>query len=57
MPDYVTAVVDCVSNLHKHEPEGDILAFLTGCEEVDRAVSLLRQSLNETSNKYCEHAV
>ncbi|XP_065200685.1 probable ATP-dependent RNA helicase DHX35 [Planococcus citri] len=52
IPDYVDGVVDCVCKIHKDEPEGDILAFLTGSEEVDRAVSLLRQHLNENINKY-----
>ncbi|XP_033221828.1 probable ATP-dependent RNA helicase DHX35 isoform X2 [Belonocnema kinseyi] len=43
--DYVRAIVDTALNIHKTQEPGDILAFLTGLEEVDRAVSLL-----------CEHA-
>ncbi|XP_063229909.1 probable ATP-dependent RNA helicase DHX35 [Bacillus rossius redtenbacheri] len=42
VPDYVKAVVDSVTKIHLHEPMGDVLAFLTGHEEVDRAVSMLK---------------
>ena len=41
--DYVQAVVNTALNIHKTEEPGDILAFLTGLEEVDRAVSLLSE--------------
>jgi ATP-dependent RNA helicase DDX35 len=51
VPDYVKAVVDTAALIHEHEPLGDILAFLTGQEEVDRAVSLLKeQAINNKSN-------
>lgn len=45
VPDYVKAVVDTVTLIHEHEPSGDVLAFLTGQEEVDRAVSLLKEQV------------
>jgi len=41
LPDYVQGVVDTCVKIHKNLPAGDILAFLTGQEEVDKAVSLL----------------
>ncbi|XP_048512923.1 probable ATP-dependent RNA helicase DHX35 isoform X2 [Athalia rosae] len=41
--DYVKAVVDTALKIHEEEERGDILAFLTGMEEVDRAVSLLNE--------------
>jgi HrpA-like RNA helicase len=51
VPDYVKAVVDTVTLIHEHEPSGDVLAFLTGQEEVDRAVSLLKeQEINSKDN-------
>lgn len=51
VPDYVKAVVDTVTLIHEHEPSGDVLAFLTGQEEVDRAVSLLKeQEINNKDN-------
>jgi len=51
VPDYVKAVVDTAALIHEHEPLGDILAFLTGQEEVDRAVSLLKeQAINNESS-------
>ncbi|XP_053972871.1 probable ATP-dependent RNA helicase DHX35 isoform X2 [Hylaeus anthracinus] len=40
---YVTAVVDTVLKIHVNEEPGDILAFLTGLDEVDQAVSLLSE--------------
>ncbi|XP_066598205.1 probable ATP-dependent RNA helicase DHX35 isoform X2 [Prorops nasuta] len=41
VPDYVKAAVDTALKIHENEEEGDILVFLTGLDEVDRAVSLL----------------
>jgi len=41
--DYVKATVDTVLRIHETEDRGDILAFLTGYEEVDQAVSLLKE--------------
>ncbi|XP_014251825.1 probable ATP-dependent RNA helicase DHX35 [Cimex lectularius] len=41
--DYVKATVETVLKIHTAEPQGDILAFLTGQEEVDLAVSLLSE--------------
>ncbi|XP_051160158.1 probable ATP-dependent RNA helicase DHX35 [Leptopilina boulardi] len=41
--DYVQSVVDTALNIHKTEEAGDILAFLTGLDEVDKAVSLLSE--------------
>ena len=43
VPDYVQGVVDTVLKIHKNEIHGDILAFLTGQEEVERAAGLLRE--------------
>lgn len=54
VPDYVSALVDCVCKMHREEPDGDVLAFLTGSEEVDRAISLLKEHLSENSNKHCK---
>ncbi|XP_063980646.1 probable ATP-dependent RNA helicase DHX35 [Diachasmimorpha longicaudata] len=43
VPDYVKGVVDTALKIHENEEPGDILAFLTGMDEVDRAVSLLQE--------------
>ncbi|XP_011302754.1 probable ATP-dependent RNA helicase DHX35 isoform X2 [Fopius arisanus] len=43
VPDYVKAVVETALKIHETEKSGDILAFLTGMDEVDRAVSLLHE--------------
>jgi len=41
VPDYLKATVDTVMGIHKEEPHGDILAFVTGQEEVETVVSQL----------------
>ncbi|XP_059483875.1 probable ATP-dependent RNA helicase DHX35 [Neocloeon triangulifer] len=43
VPDYVDGVVSTCLKIHQNLPSGDILAFLTGQEEVDRAVSRLEE--------------
>jgi len=40
---YVNGVVDTALKIHETEESGDILAFLTGLDEVDQAVSLLSE--------------
>jgi ATP-dependent RNA helicase DDX35 len=47
--DYVTGMVETVLKIHKAEAPGDILGFLTGQEEVDRAVSLLHEYSSSTN--------
>ncbi|XP_076043904.1 putative ATP-dependent RNA helicase DHX35 isoform X2 [Oratosquilla oratoria] len=52
-PDYVKGAVETVIQIHKQEPAGDVLVFLTGVEEVDTCVSLLQEhtaSMNSTSS-------
>ncbi|KAL8616322.1 ATP-dependent RNA helicase [Nucella lapillus] len=41
LPDYVKGTVDIVMKIHFNEKPGDILAFLTGMEEVDTVVHRL----------------
>ncbi|XP_021039250.1 probable ATP-dependent RNA helicase DHX35 isoform X1 [Mus caroli] len=43
VPDYIKATVDTVVKIHQTEGDGDILAFLTGQEEVDTVVSMLME--------------
>jgi len=40
---YINGVVDTALKIHNTEESGDILAFLTGLDEVDQAVSLLSE--------------
>lgn len=47
VPDYVKATVDTAMKIHESEPNGDILIFLTGYEEVDRAVALLKEHASQ----------
>lgn len=41
--DYVEASVKTVLDIHASEPDGDILVFLTGREEIDTAVQLITE--------------
>lgn len=47
VPCYVQATVDAVLKINASKEHGDILAFLTGQEEVDRAVRLLNEHANQ----------
>eukprot|EP00727_Mastigamoeba_balamuthi_P002636 m51a1_g1237 putative probable atp-dependent rna helicase dhx35 isoform x1 (678) ;mRNA; r:547885-550280 len=40
-PDYVESAVETALAIHAQEPQGDILIFLTGQEEIDTAVELI----------------
>ncbi|KAJ8975514.1 hypothetical protein NQ317_010629 [Molorchus minor] len=53
VPCYVQASVDTVLKINSSKEQGDILVFLTGQEEVDRAVRLLNEhaDLIEGANK------
>ncbi|KAI9219158.1 putative ATP dependent RNA helicase [Blastocladiella britannica] len=39
--DYLTAAVDTVLDLHQREPLGDVLVFLTGRDDIERAAQML----------------
>ncbi len=41
VPDYIKATVETVMKIHHGEKDGDILAFLTGLDEVETVLSLL----------------
>jgi HrpA-like RNA helicase len=43
--DYVEGVMTCVMHIHDTEPEGDILAFLTGQDEIESAQRLIEQRM------------
>ncbi|XP_058535533.1 probable ATP-dependent RNA helicase DHX35 isoform X1 [Ochotona princeps] len=43
VPDYIKSTVETVMKIHQTEADGDILAFLTGQEEVETAVSMLME--------------
>jgi len=47
--DYLRATVDTVLDIHKFQGPGDILAFLTGQEEIDKAVTLIKEKANDIS--------
>ncbi|EFX63709.1 hypothetical protein DAPPUDRAFT_335094, partial [Daphnia pulex] len=46
VPDYLKASVDTVIKISIREPSGDVLVFLTGYEEVETAVRLLKEHSN-----------
>ncbi|XP_004698044.1 probable ATP-dependent RNA helicase DHX35 [Echinops telfairi] len=41
VPDYIKSTVETVVKIHQTEGDGDVLAFLTGQEEVEAVVSML----------------
>ena len=47
VPNYINACVDVVIDIHKNEESGDILVFLTGQDEVENTIKLLKSVLNE----------
>ncbi|XP_047439691.1 probable ATP-dependent RNA helicase DHX35 [Mugil cephalus] len=49
VPDYVKATVETVLKIHETEDDGDVLAFLTGQEEVEKVVSLLQDQARTLS--------
>ena len=46
-PDYVSKAAETVLRIHFQEGPGDILVFLTGKEEIERAGSLITDRLAE----------
>ncbi|XP_037929439.1 probable ATP-dependent RNA helicase DHX35 [Teleopsis dalmanni] len=50
-PDYVRDTVETVWKIHKKEAAGDILAFLTGQEEVLEALDLLNEYKNSDNSE------
>ena len=46
-PNYVKAAVETVLSIHKSEPDGDVLVFLTGQDEVENAVQMITDGLRE----------
>jgi len=51
VPDYVQEAVNTVIKIHENEEDGDVLVFLTGQDEVDRAVTLLNQHALDYTGK------
>ncbi|KAF8068452.1 DEAH4 [Scenedesmus sp. PABB004] len=43
LQDYASAAVDAALQIHLHQPPGDILVFLTGQAEIDKAVARLNK--------------
>nr|CAB3237870.1 probable ATP-dependent RNA helicase DHX35 [Phallusia mammillata] len=48
--DYVQQTADTVLKIHFHEKTGDILSFLTGQEEVEEVVAILKNSMRSKSH-------
>ncbi|XP_077982513.1 putative ATP-dependent RNA helicase DHX35 [Glandiceps talaboti] len=57
VPDYIKETVDTIFKIHKTEPSGDILAFLTGQEEVENVVSSVREQARHLSDKHMKMRV
>ncbi len=52
--DYVLASVNTVTNIHRYDPPGDILLFLTGRAEIDTARKLLVERVEALGSKVSE---
>ena len=52
--DYVDAALITVMQIHLSEPEGDILVFLTGQEEIDNACELLYNRMKQLGDQVPE---
>lgn len=50
-PNYVNMCVDSVIDIHKTEESGDILVFLTGQDEVENVIKLLKSAIKDLSKK------
>ncbi|EIE25953.1 putative ATP-dependent RNA helicase [Coccomyxa subellipsoidea C-169] len=51
--DYLAAAVDTALDIHLHQPPGDILVFLTGQAEIDKAVKQLSEAIAELPEDSC----
>ncbi|KAF6030406.1 DHX35 [Bugula neritina] len=49
---YVKETVNTILKIHKTEPPGDILAFLTGADEIEFALTELIEATRDMSSKY-----
>ena len=49
--DYVQSSLNTVMDIHKYQPSGDILVFLTGQEEIDRLVLLIKEKASDVTYK------
>ncbi len=49
--DYLEHAVEAVLQIHTKQPPGDVLLFLTGQQEVDAAVTLLRERAHDDASR------
>lgn len=52
--DYLEAAIRTVMQIHKYEPEGDILMFLTGEEEIEEACRRIRKESHALGENFGE---
>ena len=50
--DYLKEAVELAADIHKNEPEGDILIFLTGEEEIEYACQMIRDEIDTNEDGY-----
>lgn len=49
--DYLQGCLNTVMDIHKFQPVGDILVFLTGQEEIDTLCHLIKEKASDASYK------
>ena len=50
---YVDYALETVVQIHLHEREGDVLVFLTGQAEIEKAIEMLNQKISELEEGTC----
>lgn len=45
VPNYIESTIHTILQIHKNEPSGDILAFLTGQDEIDQVITHLNEEI------------
>eukprot|EP00811_Abedinium_folium_P037070 NODE_971_length_2667_cov_8.349606.p1 GENE.NODE_971_length_2667_cov_8.349606~~NODE_971_length_2667_cov_8.349606.p1 ORF type:complete len:820 (+),score=264.57 NODE_971_length_2667_cov_8.349606:235-2460(+) len=54
--DYLAVAVDTVMAIHGGEPEGDVLVFLTGADDINAACTMLRERVAEARERLATRA-
>lgn len=49
--DYLASALETVMKIHKEEPEGDILLFLTGEEEIESTCQMIRDETKKIEDQ------
>ncbi|KAF2473754.1 P-loop containing nucleoside triphosphate hydrolase protein [Lindgomyces ingoldianus] len=51
-PDYLERTVETILEIHTSEPDGDILVFLTGRDEIETTIDMIQDRLGDLDSKF-----